>query len=402
MSTESTAAPQQQLVTQAKTFVNDAYQQAVLLKGLVRDSINNGEPVHDLEAAVSALAQKLADTAADEQRVAYKVLLDALASAFSAAAIVCDTAADLDEKHHLSAKMLDAAKRVQGNILKAQAHYTTMRATVELPLQKALDRLQEVTSRVKELGEEAFKEGREHLAAAGSEIEKSLHHLRSAPATEMPYVATLEALSLARSALQAVGEGVAAGRSAATAAAISTFNTAKDTAMSAVAEATTQLMAARDAARTKAASMAERGVDMAVQHAAQIDASLNITEKLKAYDQQYGVSSKAVAAATRAQELAASIDAQHNVVDRAKDLLERAKDIDTSLTGGRVANLAGRALEVATTLAGQGVDFAKDIAFKFEAAKTAAAAVTTTATTANVGSSCLATATVTSPNEKTE
>lgn len=215
---------------------------------------------------------------------------------------------------------------------------------------------------------------RELTIKATEAVGESLGHLRDAPLTEMPVVAALEALALARGALATVSSALASAYSSSSVA--SAVTVARERAVSAVSEATTQITTLRERISTgvvaKATSVANASVDFAVKKAVEYDASYLITERVKGLDAAYKVSDKVLAAAATAQSVASEVDRSLGVSDKATQVMERAKQLDTSITGGRATAIASSAIELGTSLAATAVDYAKTIAQKYDTAKATA------------------------------
>jgi hypothetical protein len=257
------------------------------------------------------------------------------------------------------------------------------------PVQKAHAALQELVARLQTVlpssnastpdeqsQHDALKAARELVTSATEHVGVSLEHLKQAPLTEMPVVAALEALSLARSALAVVGTAVTdVYTSSGVAAAVTT---ARDRAKEAVTEATTQLTSVRErltvGAVQLASNVANAGVDFALRQAVSIDQAYNITDRVRTLDDAYGVSHKVAAATATAQSVAADLDRNYHVTQRALEAIDRAKQLDSNLTGGRATAITTSAIAVGTTLATSAVEYAKNVVQRFEDAKSVPAA----------------------------
>jgi IS5 family transposase len=118
-----------------------------------------------------------------------------------------------------------------------------------------------------------------------------------------------------------------------------------------------------------ALGLAQTVVSTAVQKAAELDAKHGITERLASLDGQYALTEKATMVAQRAQAAAVAIDAKYNVTGTVQSALEKAKAVDGSVTGGRGSALAESAVQTAGRLAGEGVQYAKQVVADYESKK---------------------------------
>lgn len=169
------------------------------------------------------------------------------------------------------------------------------------------------------------------VAHAVEEVGRSVTHLRSVPVTEVPVVASLEALQLARAALAAVSSAI--GSAYAASGAEGAVAVARDRASHAVADATTAVASLR----TTAPALAGRT-------AARLDASLHVSERVAALNETYRVQETLVGVASR-------LDADYDVSTKVSALAESAKRLDERLTGGTGASIVSSVVATATQLA---------------------------------------------------
>ena len=130
---------------------------------------------------------------------------------------------------------------------------------------------------------------RTSVAAAAEEVKKNAGALREAPLTEIPVVAALQALHLARTALGTLTSVVASQTGALTSTVMDTVHAGRDRAAAAVTSATQELTHAQEqissgvagGARGLARRAADAGVDLAIRQAANIDSRMGLTDKVR-------------------------------------------------------------------------------------------------------------------------
>lgn len=219
-------------------------------------------------------------------------------------------------------------------------------------------------------------DARTALLAAAEEVSKSATALRTATTLELPIAAALQALHLARTAISTVGAVASSQTGAITSTLLPSISAGRERASEAVGTATeelthaqTEVAAGRGGAVGLALRAADKGVDIALRQAANIDNALDITGKAAAIDRSLQLQERAVSTLAAAQAMASDVNTRYSLVDRAIALLDRAKTLDSYVSGGRATSLAGAAVTKSTELAGESLEYLKGAINKFEAMK---------------------------------
>jgi hypothetical protein len=207
------------------------------------------------------------------------------------------------------------------------------------------------------------------VSAAVDEVGKSVTHLRGAPLTEVPLVASLEALHLARTALAAVTTAV--GSAVEATGASTALLAARDRAATAVADATTQVSSLRSALAARALAVANTGVAIAVNKAAALDRAYLVSERVAALSDSYHIPEHLASAKTTALTTWEEVDRNYKVTQAVAATLESLREADSTYAGGRVSALATTAVAAGDALAAAALRFVRSVQTQYVAAKAA-------------------------------